>query len=191
MCRQDAPEKGITPTASPFFNFVTGLRPCCEVTEMRKTRKICWEVKVPRECGVECVWVDWGFLDWTFPMNPSATLTAALRRCGWKDRGWGEAGEMFPNTRGSCSFGGMEGFKERRGEHSFKALWRLAAVGRAAVFPKSPPNRKTVSFFFHCTRATTTPQPKARTHFELTGEKKPTNHFIKCLEYSRSCVHCP
>lgn len=103
----------------------------------------------------------------TFPMDISTTQTAA----------W-EAGEPFLGMRGSYSFRGMEGFKEKRGERSFKTLWRLAAVGRAAVFPKSPPNRKnglfsslSLFFFFpHCIRATSTPpQPKARTYFELQG----------------------
>lgn len=78
----------------------------------------------------------------TFPMDISTTQTAA----------W-EAGEPFLGMRGSYSFRGMEGFKEKRGERSFKTLWRLAAVGRAAVFPKSPPNRKnglfsSLSLFF-------------------------------------------
>lgn len=98
----------------------------------------------------------------TFPMDISTTQTAA----------W-EAGEPFLGMRGSNSFRGMEGFKEKRGERSFKTLWRLAVVGRAAVFPKSPPNRKNglfFSLFFHCIRATSTPpQPKARTYFELQG----------------------
>lgn len=71
----------------------------------------------------------------TFPMDISTTQTAA----------W-EAGEPFLGMRGSNSFRGMEGFKEKRGERSFKTLWRLAAVGRAAVFPKAPLTGKTVSF---------------------------------------------
>lgn len=50
--------------------------------------------------------------------NPDRSFAAV-----WLDGGGqGEAGEVFVNMRGSSSFGGMEGFKERRGEHSFKAL---------------------------------------------------------------------
>lgn len=169
MCCQDAPERGMTPTAlrwraGPQIP-VTGWRPCSRVTEMIKT---CWEVKVPKVHCFECVWVDWGLLDWTFPMDLSITLTAALQQCGWT--------VVVGERQVRCSWiweevARLEGWKDlRRGEVSTfsKPFEGLAAVGRAAVFPKSPPNRKTV-FFFHCTRATSTPQPKARTRFELTG----------------------
>lgn len=55
-------------------------------------------------------------------MNPSTTLSAAFAAVRSDGGGRGESGEAFLNVRGSSSFGGMEEFKERRGERSFKAL---------------------------------------------------------------------
>lgn len=112
--------------------------------ETIKTSKNAERLKFP-ECIVVSVrgWTPWLNISHGPERNPDRSFAAVRLDAG----GRGEAGEVFLDTRGSSSFGGMEGFKERRGERSFKALWRLAAVGRAAVFPKSPPNRKTVSFF--------------------------------------------
>lgn len=112
----------------------------------QKHAKKCWEVKDPGVLCFEDVWVGglraiWLNISHEPECNPDHSSAAVWLHGG----GWGDAGELLPNTRGSSSLGEMEGL--RRGEHSFKALWRLAAVGRAVVFPKSPPNRKTVSFF--------------------------------------------
>lgn len=115
---------------------------------MIKTCKKCWKVKDPGVLCFEDMWegglrAPWLNISHEHECNPDHSSAAV-----WLDGGGrGDAGELLPNTRGSSSLGEMEGLRERRGEHSFKALWRLAAVGRAAVFPKSPPNRKTVSFF--------------------------------------------
>lgn len=116
--------------------------------QMIKTCKKCWKVKDPGALCFENVWAGRLRAPWLNishePECNSDHSSAAVRLDGG---GRGDAGEWLPNTRGSSSLGEMEGLRKRRGEHSLKALWRLAAVGRAAVFPKSPPNRKTVSFF--------------------------------------------
>lgn len=195
LCNQDAPEKEMTPTtlqrrAEPDSSLksVTGRGTRSTFTEMIKTcKKKCWEFKVPKLFsayvgGLRAPWLN---ISHGPEHNPDHSFAAV-----WLDSGSrGEAGEVFLDMRGSSSFRGMEGFKERRGEHSFKALWRLAAVGRAAVFPKSPPNRKTVCFFSIAQEKPLPHSQKARTCFELTGGKKNQNHFIKCLEYSHGCVH--
>ena len=69
-----------------------------------------------------CRWIQGSLIE---RLDMSTAQTAALG-----------AGEVFLDMRGSSSFSGVEGFKEKRGECSFKAFWRLAAVGTAVVFPK-------------------------------------------------------
>lgn len=148
MCSQDAPEKWITPTTRRFL-----LKVCHWIKAVQWGNK---DVKDMQEMLGR--WSSLSVLFWVcvgalraallnishgLEHNPDRSFGAVWWDGGGRDR----AGEVFLNMRGSSSFRGMEGFKERRGEHSFKVLWRLAAVGRAAVFPKSPPNRKTGSFF--------------------------------------------
>lgn len=153
MCCQDAPEKGMTPTALWLWAELQILSQSLSLDEGREAGLQRWQrfaknaerLKFPK-CTVLCMcgWTEGSLIEyfpWTL-YNPDRSFAAVWLFSG----GWGEAGEVFLDMRGSSSFGGMEGFKERRGEHSFKVLWRLAAVGRAAVFPKSPPNRKTVFF---------------------------------------------
>lgn len=126
--------------ADSFSEFITGWKlSCSAITEMIKTCERCREVKLPKVDCSPFMWADWGLPEWTFPMDMSATQTAA----------WG-AGELFLGMRGSSSFRGMEGLMEKRGERAFRALWRLAAVGRVAVFPKKPPlqQENSLSFFF-------------------------------------------
>lgn len=159
------------PLADTFFTCVTGPGPGGSVTQ---TCKKCWKVKDPGALCFEDVWAGglrapWLNISHEPECNPDHSSAAV-----WLDGGGqGDAGELLPNTRGSSSLGEKEGLGERRGEHSFKALWRLAAVGRAAVFPKSPPNRKTVSFF---SVAQEQPLPHSRKRgpaLNSEGEKTP------------------
>lgn len=137
------------PLADAFFTSVTGRRPCGSVTAVIKTCKKCRKVKDPGALCFEDVWAGGLRAPWlNVSHEPECNPDHSSAAVWLDDGGRGDAGELLPNTRGSSSLGETGGLRERRGEHSFKALWRLAAVGRAAVFPKkSPPNRKTVFFF--------------------------------------------
>lgn len=135
------------PVADAFFKSVTRQGPCGGVTEMIKTCKKCWKVKDPGALCFENVWAGGLRALWLNVSHEPECNHSWPQLCSSVVGRRADAGELLPNTRGSSSLGEMEGLRERRGEHSFQALWRLAAVGRAAVFPKSPLNRKTVSFF--------------------------------------------
>lgn len=168
---------------------VTGPGPCGSVTEMIKTCKKCWKVKDPSALCFEDVWAGglrapWLNISHEPECNPDHSSAAV-----WLDGGGqGDAGELLPNTRGSSSLGEKEGLGERRGEHSFKALWRLAAVGRAAVFPKSPPNRKTVSFFpLHKSNLYPTAESEGQL-WTQRGKKTPQIILLSAL-YTHRVVH--
>lgn len=116
--------------------------------QMIKTCKKCWKVKDPGALCFEDVWVGGLRAPWlNISHEPERNPDHSSAALWWDGGGRGEAGEILPNTRGSNLLGEMEGLRERRGEHS-KALWRLAAVGRAAVFPKKPPLTGKQSLFF-------------------------------------------
>lgn len=189
MCRQDVRGEHPAPLADALFNVVTGRQPCGIFTEMIKTCKKCWKVKDPGALCFEDVWVGGLRAPWlNISHEPECNPDHSSAALWWDGGGRGEAGEILPNTRGSDLLGEMEGLRERRGEHS-KALWRLAAVGRAAVFPKKPPPTGKQSLFFPLHKNNLYPTAESEDQlWTLRGKKNPQMSLLSA-RYTHGAVH--